>query len=354
MESLNNNAIAPSKSCFSYDTEILTVEYGALPIEKIVEKKLDCLVYTIYESGEAYYQRVEQLHDCGQQEVFEYTLENGAIIKATKDHKFMTADGQMLPIDEIFERSLDLFEGNSYIVDGYNFKEITPDGYTCPWHYGNHCCLNILKFDSGYVIQNDGCTEIFRHVPEPKSGYEAHFKNWMLSDDLYYDNYSYFVNKCINGYRNITYIKQQQTIDSNFTLEKSKNPKHTYMALNNAIEPSIQLDKFLQDSGKFDRDQLSSFSNYLLLRRFPNHFRLIWVRDGKQEIDIYKEIFDYIVANPSNINNIVTDEMIEEFQQQYKEYIEDAKKYGNETIEERRDRLNKEIVARGGRAMRFP
>ena len=44
------------------------------------------------------------------QEVFEYTLENSATIKATKDHKFMTSDGQMLPIDEIFERGFDLLE----------------------------------------------------------------------------------------------------------------------------------------------------------------------------------------------------------------------------------------------------
>lgn len=39
-----------------------------------------------------------------------YTLNNSATIKATKDHKFMTSDGQMLPINEIFERSLDLLE----------------------------------------------------------------------------------------------------------------------------------------------------------------------------------------------------------------------------------------------------
>ena len=45
--------------------------------------------------------------DCGNQEVFEYELKNGDRIKDTKDHKFMTT-GEMLAIDEIFERGLDL------------------------------------------------------------------------------------------------------------------------------------------------------------------------------------------------------------------------------------------------------
>ena len=96
--------------CLSYDTEVLTVEHGALPIGEIVEKKLNCLVYTVHEGGFLYVQRIEQWHDRGTQEIFEYTLENGATIKATKDHKFMTSEGQMLPIDQIFERGLDLLE----------------------------------------------------------------------------------------------------------------------------------------------------------------------------------------------------------------------------------------------------
>jgi DNA polymerase III subunit alpha len=324
--------------CLSYDTQVLTMEYGALPIGEIVEKKLSCHVYSRHESGFIYIQRIEQRHNRGEQEVFEYTLENGATIKATKDHKFMTSDGQMLPIDEIFERGLDLIEHNSYIVDGYDFKSIIPDRYTCPWHHGNHCCINIIKFDSSYVIQNDGCTERYceyvdekLNILEREKNYELGFNNWMLSSDLdfFYDgnysNFSCFVNNCINGYRNITYVKEQQAIDSSFTLEESKTPKHTYIALNNAIEPSIQLYKSLQDLGKFSEEQLLSFSHYLRYCQFSNFSKNIWVKEMKN-IAPQKEIFDYIIANSSLINNVVSQEIIEEFQQQYQTYQEDLAK----------------------------
>ena len=51
--------------------------------------------------------------DRGIQEVFEYTLDNGLSIRATKDHKFMTIDGQMLPIEQVFQRGLELKEIDS-------------------------------------------------------------------------------------------------------------------------------------------------------------------------------------------------------------------------------------------------
>jgi DNA polymerase III subunit alpha len=112
-EKLFEDMLKFAEYCLSYDTDICTVEYGFIPIGEIVEKRIHCSVYTVNEFGNVYIQEIVQWHNRGQQELFEYGLENGVIIRATKDHKFMTQDREMLPIDEIFERQLDLLQVNA-------------------------------------------------------------------------------------------------------------------------------------------------------------------------------------------------------------------------------------------------
>ncbi|NJM95492.1 MAG: hypothetical protein HC792_04335, partial [Acaryochloridaceae cyanobacterium CSU_5_19] len=89
---------------------VLTLEYGWLPIGQIVRAQLDCQVFSVDSQGHLYTQPIAQWHHRGQQELFEYILEDGSVIQATPDHQFMTIEGQMRPIQTIFEQGYGLYQ----------------------------------------------------------------------------------------------------------------------------------------------------------------------------------------------------------------------------------------------------
>ena len=107
-EELWEDMVKFAEYCLTYETPILTVEYGVLPIGYLVENRISCQVYSLDSQGTLYTQPIAQWHDRGSQLVFEYQLENGQKIRSTPDHKFMTTTGEMVEIDRIFEEGLDL------------------------------------------------------------------------------------------------------------------------------------------------------------------------------------------------------------------------------------------------------
>ncbi len=107
-ENLWDQMVKFAEYCLTYDTEVLTVEYGPMPIGKIVEERLNCTVYSVSAAGYVYGQPIAQWHDRGPREVFEYELENGWVIQATPDHQFMVETGEMMAIEDIFRQELTL------------------------------------------------------------------------------------------------------------------------------------------------------------------------------------------------------------------------------------------------------
>ncbi|MEM9274227.1 MAG: hypothetical protein AAGA80_14870 [Cyanobacteria bacterium P01_F01_bin.143] len=224
------------------------------------------------------------------------------------------------------------------------FKSLVPDFYVCPYSC-NSCRFKIKKFDSYYQIPEGGactllgCPPSLHEKEEKTIDYKLCFENWIFSDSLSYNNLSLSLERCINGYRNITYVKQQQILDKNFSLEDSQTLEHTYLALGKGISACKKLFKSLEE-GRFNKREISSFSMYLENRYFMNPFRDCYFSLGeepkglsqlcfnsfdKDKVKSQKEILNYLSKNYHEKNEIITNELIEQFKQEYQKYLSDKR-----------------------------
>ncbi|MAE81839.1 MAG: hypothetical protein CMB80_03820 [Flammeovirgaceae bacterium] len=94
--------------CLHGGTKIQTAQ-GVMQIKDIVENQTsaEIISYNI-NKGVFDLQKVSQWHAQGTKHCFKYILDNEESIICTPEHKFLTIDDQMLEIDTIYERNLEL------------------------------------------------------------------------------------------------------------------------------------------------------------------------------------------------------------------------------------------------------
>ena len=201
-------------------------------------------------------------------------------------------------------------------LNGTGLNPLLPDSYSCYDECLNRCTYDVIKFGLFYFNIGGLCT--LMGCPEDYSDDEDKlcFENWKYSRRFHYDAFSSFTNNCLNGYKNITYPKYLQRISS---LENEPTPKNFRIAISDGIRLCRDLEKSLKQGG-FNEAKLLSFGSYLRIRPLPKISKEYQINIDKERIDNIKEVFDRIITNPEITNDAVTTEMIEEFEESYREY----------------------------------
>ena len=221
-------------------------------------------------------------------------------------------------------------------------RNLIPNYFRC-FDGCNTCHFRIRQLGFSQIIINEGCTELFCLEEASKAElkeFRECSKNWIFSRSIGYDRLSVFVNNCVNGYRNFTYVERQQESNPNFSLADLYTLEHTQKALSEGIPSCKKLEILLQRQANFSQKQIDNFGVYLRDRNFTNPYDYAYTESGMLEaIENQKLIFNYLRENPHNLSNLVTSKIIGEFFTSYTNYLDDRAKYGEETFEQRRDRL---------------
>lgn len=112
-ESLWSDILGFADYCLAADTELMipTLHLKSNRIEDMVRQQYNGLVlsYDLTDTDSPWVaQQVSQWHSKGVKDVYKYTLENGESVTCTSNHKFLTQDNDMLDIDIIYNKNIEL------------------------------------------------------------------------------------------------------------------------------------------------------------------------------------------------------------------------------------------------------
>lgn len=112
-ESLWSDILGFADYCLAADTELMipTLHLKSNRIEDMVRQQYNGFVlsYDLTDADSPWVaQQVSQWHSKGVKDVYKYTLENGESVTCTSNHKFLTQDNDMLDIDIIYNKNIEL------------------------------------------------------------------------------------------------------------------------------------------------------------------------------------------------------------------------------------------------------
>ncbi|MEO0924773.1 MAG: hypothetical protein AAFY63_02755 [Cyanobacteria bacterium J06643_13] len=196
------------------------------------------------------------------------------------------------------------------------FQSIVPDSYSCPSGC-NTCSFDIYKFGLFYGGINASCTLLGCPSSSYKKEHKLCKEDWKKSQRLDYANLPKFTNYCLNDYRNITYLEQQKETNPKFTLADSQSSIHTRRAISEGIAGCTNVYNRLKQENRFSDEELLKLGAYLRIRRrLDSNYRLTH-NLFKEDIIIIKEIFNYLEIDRDRFKDIISDTMLQQFQEEY-------------------------------------
>ena len=203
------------------------------------------------------------------------------------------------------------------------FQSVVPDSYLCPAGC-NICSFNIHKFGLFYGSINSSCTLLGCPANSYKEDHQLCSKDWKKSSRLTYNHLPEFTNYCLNDYRNITYQERQQKANPGFSLSDSQSLIHTKQAITQGRQGCMKVYKWLKKKNRFTDRDLQVLGTFLGTRKKLNPNHRLTRNLTKQEIIRVKEMFDSLQTKRNRFRDIISDTMLQQFQNEYEVVINSA------------------------------